>query len=194
VVYDTEEPTLIAKMNHEMREIESMEIVGVLKYTAAGDKPAGFGVTLRCRASRNEGACGKKGEGPVRLNLTSRPTLLHCLIELRRKLQEEHGSRCIKAVNEHAEIMQDSAPAASQDALTAMMDLSHAKQCLEKATVEWKNVKERADRINKQALELQKRVEKAEEEVQKLQAQLCAKRARTEVFLSIYHIFGLKNL
>ena len=99
MVYDTEEPTLIAKMNHEMREIESMEIVGVLKYTAAGDKPAGFGVTLRCRASRNEGACGKKGEGPVRLNLTSRPTLLHCLIELRRKLQEEHGSRCIKAVN-----------------------------------------------------------------------------------------------
>ena len=148
MVYDTEEPTLIAKMNHEMREIESMEIVGVLKYTAAGDKPAGFGVTLRCRASRNEGACGKKGEGPVRLNLTSRPTLLHCLIELRRKLQEEHGSRCIKAVNEHAEIMQDSAPAASQDALTAMMDLSHAKRCLEKATVEWKNVKERADRIN----------------------------------------------
>lgn len=89
MIYDTEDPTLIAKMNHEMREIESMEIVGVLKYTAAGDKPAGFGVTLRCRASRNEGACGKKGEGPVRLNLTSRPTLLHCLIELRRKLQEE---------------------------------------------------------------------------------------------------------
>ena len=56
MVYDTEEPTLIAKMNHEMREIESMEIVGVLKYTAAGDKPAGFGVTLRCRASRDEGA------------------------------------------------------------------------------------------------------------------------------------------
>ena len=61
-----------------------------------------------------------------------------------------------------------------------MMDLSRAKQCLDKATVEWKNVKERADRINKQALELQKRVEKAEEEVQKLQAQLYAKRARTE--------------
>ena len=85
MVYDTEDPTLIAKMNHEMREIESMEIVGVLKYTAAGDKPAGFAVTLRCRASRDEGSCGKKGAGPVRLNLTSRPTLLHCLIELRRK-------------------------------------------------------------------------------------------------------------
>ena len=46
MVYDTEDPTLIAKMNHEMREIESMEIVGVLSYTAAGQYPAGFGVTL----------------------------------------------------------------------------------------------------------------------------------------------------
>ena len=85
MVYDTEDPTRIAQMNDEMRAIESMVIVGVLSYTAAGQYPAGFGVTLRCRASRNEGACGKKGEGPVRLNLTSRPTLLHCLIELRRK-------------------------------------------------------------------------------------------------------------
>ena len=71
MIYDTEDPTLIAKMNDEMRAIESMVIVGVLKYTAAGTNPAGFAVTLRCRASRDEGSCGKKGEGPVRLNRTS---------------------------------------------------------------------------------------------------------------------------
>ena len=147
MVYDTEDPNVIAQMHEEMRVIESMVIVGVLKYTAAGTTPAGFAVTLRCRASRDEGSCGKKGAGPVRLNLTSRPTLLHCLIELRRKLQEEHGSRCIKAVNEHAEIMQDNAPAASQDALTAMMDLSRAKQCLDKATMEWKIVKQRKSQL-----------------------------------------------
>ena len=48
VVYDTEDPTRIAQMNDEMRVIESMVIVGVLKYTAAGkehgswrDSPAG---------------------------------------------------------------------------------------------------------------------------------------------------------
>ena len=87
MVYDTEDPTLIAKMNDEMRAIESMVIVGVLKYTAVGTNPAGFGVTLRCRVSRNEGACGKKGEGPVRLNLTSRPTLLHCLIQRARLIR-----------------------------------------------------------------------------------------------------------
>ena len=162
MVYDTEDPTRIAQMNDEMRAIESMVIVGVLKYTAAGkehgnwrDSAAGFGVTLRCHSARNHGACAKKAAGPVRLNSTTRTTLLDCLIELRRKLQEEHGS-CISAVNEHAEIMQDNAPVASQDALTAMMDLSRAKQCLAKATVEWKNVKERADRINKEALDLQK--------------------------------------
>jgi len=36
VVYDTEDPTRIAQMNDEMRVIESMVIVSVLKYTAAG--------------------------------------------------------------------------------------------------------------------------------------------------------------
>ena len=42
MVYDTEDPTLIAKMNHEMREIESMEIVGVLKYTDDTDDDTEF--------------------------------------------------------------------------------------------------------------------------------------------------------
>ena len=48
MVYDTEDPTRIAQMNDEMRVIESMVIVGVLKYTPAGkehgswrDSPAG---------------------------------------------------------------------------------------------------------------------------------------------------------
>ena len=152
MVYDTEDPTRIAQMNDEMRVIESMVIVGVLKYTAAGkehgswrDSPAGFGVTLRCKSARDHGACGKKAVGPVRLNSTSRPTLLDCLKELRQKLEEEHGSRCLKAVNEHADITQDNAPTASQNALRTLVDLSHARQCLEKATKEWKNVKERAD-------------------------------------------------
>ena len=129
MVYDTEDPTRIAQMNDEMRVIESMVIVGVLKYTAAGkehgswrDSPAGFGVTLRCKSARDHGACGKKAVGPVRLNSTTRTTLLDCLTELRRKLQEEHGS-CISVVNEHAEIMQDNAPAASQDGLRRLQGM-----------------------------------------------------------------------
>ena len=35
MVYDTEDPTLIAQMNAVMSAIESTVIVGVLKYTAA---------------------------------------------------------------------------------------------------------------------------------------------------------------
>ncbi len=60
-----------------------------------------------------------------------------------------------------------------------MMDLSQA--------TEWKNVKERADKINKEALELQElfekvqqEVQKAQEEVQRLKAQLQPKRTRIE--------------
>ena len=48
MVYDTEDPNVIAQMHEEMRVIESMVIVGVLKYTPAGkehgswrDSPAG---------------------------------------------------------------------------------------------------------------------------------------------------------
>ena len=46
MVYDTEDPTRIAQMNDEMRAIESMVIVGVLKYTAAG-KSTAAGETLQ---------------------------------------------------------------------------------------------------------------------------------------------------
>ena len=155
MIYDTEDPTLIAQINAEMKLIKDMVVVSELSFVASGAANAGFQVTLKCYAARQqEGSCRRKNVGPVRIT-RDRITLMDCLKELRRKLQEEHGS-CISAVNEHAEIMQDNAPAASQDALTAMMDLSRAKQCLEKATVEWKNVKERADRINKEALELQR--------------------------------------
>ena len=106
MVYDTEDPTLIAQMNAVMSAIESMVIVGVLKYTTAGVVPAGFGVTLKCRSARDQGACGSKSEGPVRLNRTTRLTLLDCLQELRRKLEDEHPF-CISGVNAHAEMTQD---------------------------------------------------------------------------------------
>ena len=144
MIYDTEDPTLIAQINAEMKLIRDMVVVSELSFVASGAANAGFQVTLKCYAARQQqGLCRRKNVGPVRIT-RDRITLMDCLKELRRKLEEEHGS-CISAVNEHAEIMQDNAPAASQDALTAMMDLSRAKQCLEKATVEWKNVKERAD-------------------------------------------------
>jgi predicted nucleic acid-binding Zn-ribbon protein len=75
---------------------------------------------------------------------------------------------------------QDASLAGAPDVLHTMMDLSQATKSLQKATLEWKNVKERADKINKEALELQELVEKAQEEVQRLKAQLQPKRERIE--------------
>ena len=82
---------------------------------------------------------------------------------------------------------QENSPAASQDALRTMMHLSQDQQCLTKATAELNNIKQRADKVNKEALELEKAVDvtaktvhAAEKEVQELQAQLNSKRARIE--------------
>ena len=60
------------------------------------------------------------------------------------------------------------------------MDLNKAKKPLDKAVAELNTMKERADKVNKQALELQKLVEGAEKEVILLQAQLHPKRARID--------------
>jgi len=51
--------------------------------------------------------------------------------------------------------MQANSPAASQDALRTMMHLSQAQECLTEATAELKNIKQRADKVNKEALELE---------------------------------------
>ena len=75
---------------------------------------------------------------------------------------------------------QANSPAASQDALRTMMYLSRAQQCLTKAIAELNNIKQRTDKVHKEALELEKAVDvadAAEKEVQELQAQLNPKRA-----------------
>jgi len=56
---------------------------------------------------------------------------------------------------------QANSPAASQDALRTMMYLSRAQQCLTKATVALNNIKQRADKVHKEALELEKAVDVA---------------------------------
>ena len=103
MIYDTEDPTLIAQINAEMKLIRDMVVVSELSFVASGAANAGFQVTLKCYAARQqEGSCRRKNVGPVRIT-RDRITLMDCLKELRRKLEEEHGS-CISAVNEHAEL------------------------------------------------------------------------------------------
>ena len=103
MIYDTEDPTLIAQINAEMKLIRDMVVVSELSFVASGAANAGFQVTLKCYAARQQqGSCRRKNVGPVRIT-RERITLMDCLKELRRKLQEEHGI-CISAVNEHAEL------------------------------------------------------------------------------------------
>ena len=76
---------------------------------------------------------------------------------------------------------QENSPAASQDALRMMMHLSQAQQCLTNATAELNNIKQRADKVNTEAMHLEKAVDlaakvvhAAEKEVQELLQPLCA--------------------
>ena len=90
---------------------------------------------------------------------SKRTTLLECLQEVHNQVLQ-HGPNCIAASQAfQAERMaQDNSPAASQDALRTMVHLTQAKQCLTKATEELNNIKQRADKVNKEALELDKAV------------------------------------
>jgi len=111
------------------------------------------------------------------------------LQEVHNQVLRQYGPQCVAASKAlQAERMaQANSPAASQDALRTMMYLSQAQQCLTKATTELNNIKQRADKVHNEALELEKAVNVAaktvhavEKEVQELQAQLNPKRARIE--------------
>jgi len=126
----------------------------------------------------------KKGV-PVLVSSTQ-TTLLECLQEVHTQVLRQHGPQCV-AASKAERTTQANSPAASQDALRTMMHLSQAQECLTKAIAELNNIKQRADKVNKEALELEKAVDvaaktvyAAEKEVQELQVQLYPKRARIE--------------
>ena len=69
MIYDTEDPTLIAQINAEMKLIRDMVVVSELSFVASGAANAGFQVTLKCYAARQqEGSCRRKNVGPVRVD------------------------------------------------------------------------------------------------------------------------------
>jgi len=181
--------------NPEMEQQMEQERLAILEHPVVrsisdvdrskGGRP-GFRVSLWCQTARQNGHgecdCGGLRQGVPVCVSTTRTTLLACLQDLHKQVLLGHGSKCITACKalEAQRMAQDASSAGAPDALRTMMDLSQATKSLQKATLEWKNVKERADKINKEALELQELVEKAQEEVQRLKAQLHPKRARIE--------------
>jgi hypothetical protein len=153
-------------MQHEMRPIEELVFVTKLSFVPAHkDKVEGFRDTLSCYFCRWYDNCGKGQEQSVQLS-RERTTLLTCLQDLRKSLQDHHDFRCAEVVAKKADAA--SAAAVSPDApnvLQAMMQLEQAKT--------------RAKTANKLALETEKEKDAAEEAVEELKRQLQSKRPHT---------------
>jgi hypothetical protein len=156
-------------MQHEMRAIEELVFVTKLSFVPAHkDKTQGFRTTLSCALCRWYDSCGKGQEQAVQLS-RERTTLLACLQELRKSLQDRHGFRFSEAVGKKAAADAVSAATMNPDApnvLQAMMKLEQ--------------VNARAKTANKVALEAEKERHAAETAVEELKRQLQPKRARTD--------------
>ena len=97
-----DDPTLRVQMQHEMRAIEELVFVTKLSFVPAHkDKAQGFRSTLSCALCKWHDNCGKGQEQAVQLS-RERTTLLACLQELRKRLQDRHGFRCAQAVAKKA--------------------------------------------------------------------------------------------
>jgi hypothetical protein len=127
-------------MEHEMRAIEELVFVTKLSFVPAHkDKAEGFRAALSCALCRWYDSCGKGQEQAVQLS-RERTTLLACLQELRKRLQDRHGFRCAQAVAKKA-AADAQAPAAvhTPSVLEAMMLFQQAKkhaQAVSQQTVE----------------------------------------------------------
>ena len=91
---------------------------------------------------------------------STRNTLLECLQDVHNQVLRQYGPQRVAASKalQAERIKQANSPAASQDALRTMMHLSQAQQYVTKATAELNNMKQRADKVNKKALELERAV------------------------------------
>jgi hypothetical protein len=125
----TQNTTVLVQMEEEERTIRAMPFVTTMSFTrAVKGKTEGWRVTLTCFACREYNSCGKKPEASVHIS-GERPTLLACLQELRKRLEEYHGN-CAQALT--AKDAADAASAATvipdtPNVLQAMMKLEQAK-------------------------------------------------------------------
>jgi hypothetical protein len=155
-------------MEEEERAIRAMPFVTTLSFVrAVKGKAEGWRVTLTCFACREYNSCGKKQEASVHIS-GERPTLLACLQELRKRLEEHHGN-CAQALTE-----KDAADAVS--AATVSPDTANVMQAMMKL----EQAKVRAKTANKVTLEAEKERDAAATAVEELKRQLQPKRPRTD--------------
>jgi hypothetical protein len=127
-------------------------------------------VTLTRFTCREYNSCGKKQEASVHIS-GERPTLLACLQELRKRLEEhrlEERGNCAQALTEK--------DAADASAATVSPDTPNVLQ----AMMQLRQVKSRAEAANELALEAEKKRDAAEKAVEEMKRQLQPKRARTD--------------
>ena len=121
----TENTTVLVQMEEEKRAIRAMPFVTTLSFVrAVKGKAEGWRVTLTCFACREYDSCGKKQEASVHIS-GERPTLLACLQELRKRLEENHVG-C-------AEALAKKAAADKPNVMQTMMLLQQARFCAKAA-------------------------------------------------------------
>ena len=125
----TQNNTVLVQMEEEERAIRAMPFVTTLSFVrAVKGKAEGWRVTLTCFACREYNSCGKKQEASVHIS-GERPTLLACLQELRKRLEEHHGN-CVETLTKNTVADAASAATVSPDTpnvLQTMMQLEQAK-------------------------------------------------------------------
>jgi len=131
--YDTKNIDVRSRMDDVAHAIQAMPAVSQLSPTHNGHmfsrKPTGFYATLKCYMSKQHGGCGKAQEAPVFL-MHSRTKLLACLEELRNRIEQKHGVKCVTATKalESAQTPKAVSTPAQQDIFKAMMEIEAAKK------------------------------------------------------------------
>jgi hypothetical protein len=86
-----------------MSEIEDLPVVSSLSFIRAiGRDKTGYRTNLRCPVAYSYGGCTDGGYtvtqvGPIRMSI-KHPTMRNCLRELLTRIQQDHDSDCVAAV------------------------------------------------------------------------------------------------
>jgi len=164
------------------REIEDLPVVSSLSFIRAiGRDKAGYRVNLFCDAASlyggcKDGACTVKRVGPVRMS-TKHPTMRDCLRALLARIQQDHGSDCVAAVQawQAASSAAESTKrpvdegAASRNANDVLMLRAQLNSLGERAVI-----------ANKVALEAEKARDELHNQIEQIEQRLHPKRARTD--------------
>ena len=163
------------------REIEDLPVVSSLSFIRAiGRDKAGYRVNLFCDAASlyggcKDGACRVKRVGPVRMS-TKHPTMRDCLRALLARIQQDHGSDCVAAVQawQAASSTAESTKRPADEGATSR----NANDVL-MLRAQLKSLGERAVIANKAALEAEKARDELHNQIEQIEQRLHPKRARS---------------